>query len=87
MSYEEHRSRLIGKGKGHLFKNAVQKADEFSRDPIVNIYTKLKNSKRRSQTYDLKTILGFSTEWKCQTSEKPDHREERMWIQCQAGVR
>lgn len=35
-SYQQHRSKFVGIGKGPDFKTAVQNVDEFLRDPIVN---------------------------------------------------
>lgn len=39
-SYQQNRSKYIvkGKSKGFSFQNAVEKADEFSKNPIVNIF-------------------------------------------------
>lgn len=39
-SYLQHRAKYVdkGKSKGFRFKDAVQKADEFLMDPIVNMH-------------------------------------------------
>lgn len=38
LNYSSHRAKLISKGKGSSFIDAVKKMDEYISDPVVGIH-------------------------------------------------